>query len=135
MFTILKNKTNILTGKEWTTCRNNTSTIVFIISFFFKIEGGQTCLKTCHDSYYYCQIITKISVTFLIFDRILYNLTAASKVSVFRVFLVRIFPHSNWIQKDMEYLSVFSPNTGKNGTEKLRIRTLFKQCTQTICLS
>ena len=33
-------------------------------------------------------------------------------------FLVRIFPHSDWIRRDTPYLSVFSPNTGKNGPEK-----------------
>ena len=35
------------------------------------------------------------------------------KVSVFGVFLVRIFSHSKWICRDTEHLSVFSPNTGK----------------------
>ena len=33
-------------------------------------------------------------------------------------FLVRIFPHSNWIRRDTSYLSVFSPNAGKYGSEK-----------------
>ena len=28
-------------------------------------------------------------------------------------FLVRIFPHSDWIRTDTPYLSVFSPNAGK----------------------
>ena len=32
-------------------------------------------------------------------------------MSVFGVSLVRIFPHSEWIRKDIPYLSVFSPNT------------------------
>ena len=36
------------------------------------------------------------------------------------VFVVRIFPHSDWI-----YLSVFSSNAGKYWPEKLQIRTLF----------
>ena len=49
------------------------------------------------------------------------------KVSVFRVFQGRIFPHSDWIQRDTEYLFVFSPNTGKYGSEKFQIRTLFMQ--------
>ena len=44
------------------------------------------------------------------------------KVSVFGVFLVHIFPHSDWIRR------IFSPNAGKYGPEKLRIRTLFTQC-------
>ena len=37
----------------------------------------------------------------------------AWKMSVFGVILVHIFPHSDWIWRDMKYLSVFSPNAGK----------------------
>ena len=33
----------------------------------------------------------------------------------------RIFPHSKWIRIDTEYLSVFSPNAGKCGTEKISV--------------
>ena len=33
-------------------------------------------------------------------------------------FLFRIFPHSDWIRKDMEYLSVLRPNTRKYGPKK-----------------
>ena len=43
-------------------------------------------------------------------------------------FLVRIFPHSDWIRRDTPYLSISSPNGGKYGPEKLRIWTLFTQC-------
>ena len=39
------------------------------------------------------------------------------KVFVFGVILVRIFPHSDWIQRDIPYLSVFSPSAGKYGPE------------------
>ena len=52
----------------------------------------------------------------------------AWKVSVFGVFLVRIFPHLDWIQRDPPYLSVFSLNAVKYGPEKLQIQTLFTQC-------
>ena len=45
-----------------------------------------------------------------------------------RSFLVRIFPHSDWIWSDTEYLYTFSPNAGKHGPEKLRIRRSFTQC-------
>ena len=51
----------------------------------------------------------------------------AWRVSVFRDFLVRIFPHSDWVRRDTSYLFVFSPNAGKCGSEKLQIRTLFAQ--------
>ena len=33
-------------------------------------------------------------------------------------FLVRIFPHSELVRRDTEYLSVFSPNAGKYGPEE-----------------
>ena len=33
-------------------------------------------------------------------------------------FLVRIFPHLDWIRKDKEYLYVFSPNVGIYGPKK-----------------
>ena len=49
------------------------------------------------------------------------------KVSVFWVFLVPVFLHSDWIRRNTEYVSVFSPNAGKYGPEKLRIWTLFTQ--------
>ena len=43
--------------------------------------------------------------------------STASKVSVFGVILVRIFPHSHRKQSDTPYLSVFSRNAGKYGPE------------------
>ena len=39
--------------------------------------------------------------------------STAWKVSVFGVILVRIFTHLDWIWRDTEYFSVFSPNAGK----------------------
>ena len=47
---------------------------------------------------------------------------------VFAVFMVRIFPHLDRIRRDTLYLSVFSPNVGKYGSEKFQIQTLFTQC-------
>ena len=61
-------------------------------------------------------------------------ITPAWKVSVFGVFLVRIFPHLDWIRKDTPYLSIFSPNARKCGPEKLRIRTLCTQFTSIITI-
>ena len=48
-------------------------------------------------------------------------------MSVLRVILVRIFPNSDWVRRDISYVSVFSPNAGKFGPEQLQIRTLFAQ--------
>ena len=45
-------------------------------------------------------------------------------MSVFGVFLVRIFQHSGCTQRDKKYLTVFSLNEGKYGPEKLQIRTI-----------
>ena len=38
-------------------------------------------------------------------------------LSVFRVILVRIFSHLDWIREYMKYLSAFSQNAGKYGQE------------------
>ena len=48
-----------------------------------------------------------------------------SKVSVFGVFLVRIFLHlEDYIRTDTEHISVFSANEGKYRSEKREVRTL-----------
>ena len=39
-------------------------------------------------------------------------------VQIRSFFLVRIFPHLDWIRRDTPYLSVFSPNAGKYGPGK-----------------
>ena len=62
----------------------------------------------------------------------IHRITTAWKMSVFWVFLVYISPHLDWIRRDTPYLSTFSPNEGKYGPEKLRIQTLFTQCTALI---
>ena len=54
-------------------------------------------------------------------------------MSVFGVTLVHIFRHLDWVQRDTGYLSVFSPNAGKCGPEKLLIRTFFTQILAAIC--
>ena len=55
--------------------------------------------------------------------------TTAQKVSVFGVFPIHIYPHSDWIRRDTKYPSELSPNAEKYGPENLWIRTLFTQCT------
>ena len=76
------------------------------------------------EIYWVCQVLTM--------GKTLEQLTVTAwKVSVFGVFLVSIFLHLDWIQRHTEYLSVFSPNAGKYGPEKLRIRILFTQCVDT----
>ena len=49
-------------------------------------------------------------------------------VSVFGVVLVCIFAHSDWIRRDTENISIFSPKTGKCRPEKSRIRSVFTHC-------
>ena len=54
----------------------------------------------------------------------------AWKLHVYGIFLLRIFPHLDWIRRDTLYtlyLSVFTPNTAKCELEKFCIRTLFTQ--------
>ena len=44
-------------------------------------------------------------------------------MSAFGVILIPIFPHSNWIRRDTTYLSVFSPNAGKCGSNEDQINS------------
>ena len=40
-------------------------------------------------------------------------------VKIVGVILVRISSHSDWIRRDTRYVSVFNPNEGKYGPEKI----------------
>ena len=50
-------------------------------------------------------------------SRCLSNYSLREKCLNTELYLARIFLHSDWIQRDTPYLSVFSPNTGKYGPE------------------
>ena len=52
-------------------------------------------------------------------------INTTQKVFIFRVFLVRIFPYLDLIEKFTEKISVFSPNAGKYEPENLRQERLF----------
>ena len=49
----------------------------------------------------------------------------ARKASIFGIIHVRIFTHLDWIRRDTEYPSVFSPNAGKYGPEKTQYLDTF----------
>ena len=49
-------------------------------------------------------------------------------------FLVHIFPHSDWIRRHTEYLSVFSPNAGNYRPEKTPYLDTFHAVNQSIRL-
>ena len=59
-----------------------------------------------------------ISMKQFCFELHLKDYTLREKCPNTEFFLVCIFPHSDWIQRDTKYLSVFSPNLGKCGAEK-----------------
>ena len=70
----------------------------------------------------------KISEKQLRFRQLVFSTTKLrEKCPNTELFLVRIFPHSDWIRRYTPYLSVFSPNAEKYGPEKLCIWTLFTQ--------
>ena len=50
------------------------------------------------------------------------------KVSLFAVFLVRIFPHPDKVGRNTEFLSICTPNAKKYRQEKLQIRIFFTKC-------
>ena len=95
-----------------------------------KASLKTTILLSVHD------IIATLFATVLMLFFTNYNVQDCnlSTSFVFGVSLVCIFPHSDWIRRDAPYtpyLSVVSPNVGKYAPEKLRIRTLFSQCSVT----
>ena len=48
---------------------------------------------------------------------ILLSILTVSKVSVFLVFLVRIFPHLDWIRRDLSLFSPNAENTDQNNSK------------------
>ena len=56
------------------------------------------------------------------------DITLREKCPNMEFFLVRIVPHSVWIRRDTNYLSVFSPKRENKDQKKLRIWTHFTQC-------
>ena len=56
--------------------------------------------------------------------------TLRERVSVLGVFLVRIFPHSDWIRRNTEYLPVFSTNATQYGPKKTPNTDTFHAVTQ-----
>ena len=104
---------------------------------FLQMDGGIIYLYNFHEKCFVSQTCAsrnfrrhgawkKFGPIIQQFAGSLFN--TAWKVSVFGVFLARIFPHLDLIRRDKEYLSVFSPNSRKCSLEKLRILTLFTQC-------
>ena len=67
----------------------------------------------------------RLNIRFIFRNKLYKGLDSVTawKVSVFRVFLVRIFSHLDWIRRDTEQ----EYECGKYGSEKLQIRTLFMQ--------
>ena len=67
-----------------------------------------------HHRRYWTYIWVSINGWFLILNSLKHTVQI---VSVFGAILVFIFPHSDWIRSDAEYLSVFSSNAEKCGPE------------------
>ena len=65
---------------------------------YIVLWAGENCLVTSFHSY-------------------LSNIRLREKCPNTELFLIRIFLYSDWIRRDLPYLSVFSPNTGKYGQE------------------
>ena len=95
-------------------------------SFMHNLEKWPNILRCSHHKIFeVCLTIFNIRHGWVKKGSRRRNKNTAWKVSVFGVFLVRTFPHSEWIWRDTPYLSVFSLNGGKFGLEKLRIWTLY----------
>ena len=81
-----------------------------------KNENDFVSSADLHQSHY-CKHIGKIFDTEQQFIWLM-NVILCEKCPNMEFFLVRIFPHSDWIRRDTEYLYVFSPNKRKYGPEK-----------------
>ena len=91
--------------------------IYFILSYLYRRPGFTTLLKIgLHCGCLFVNFSEQQFYRTLVDDysHIPSNLNITVwKVSVFRVILVRIFLHLDWIRRDTPYLSVFSSNAGK----------------------
>ena len=59
-----------------------------------------------------------VFVEIILSNRILIKYALREKCPNTEFFLVRIFPHSDWIRRDTSCFAVFSPNAKKYGPEK-----------------
>ena len=86
-----------------------------------KVACTKTAV-TCRQSLYWIGIANWNTRTFRCIRHIrqicCFKLALREKCLNTGFFLVRIFPHSDWIRRNTSYLSVFSPNAGKYGPEK-----------------
>ena len=102
----------ILIHKYWA---NSSKSINFFFSWnhqkkiFAKFRGNRSYLRRLNS----LDFIHKIWLRSLNFSQKL-----REKCPNTEFFLIRIFPHLDWIRRDNPYLSVFSPNAGIYGPEK-----------------
>ena len=85
------------------------STILKFIQDFLKL----TLFPSSFDISFH---FSSFDISFHFFQIIVFTLREKCPNTEF--FLVRIFPHLDWIWRDTEYLSVFSPTSGKYGPQK-----------------
>ena len=93
----------------------------FFVFSFFQLSSLKCLVKFIFEEVLFVWVVYRKAKAFV---TSIYHCHCMKSVHI-RVFLVLIFPPSDWIRKDTEYFSVFSPNVGKCGSEKLRIWTLF----------
>ena len=99
--------------------------LIFCLKCFWSIPDNQKDMfyyyaKVCYLAIYFCWVwIQKNKTNSIILVSCHYSLlnlisfTLCEKCPNMEFFLVRIFPHSDWIRRDTSYLSVFSPSAEK----------------------
>ena len=70
------------------------------------------CIHYCYYCYY-CEFNLNLFEFLWNYHYYYYKSLTVWKMFIFGVFLVCIFPYSDWIRRDTEYLSVFCPNAAK----------------------
>ena len=86
--------------------------LIALVLFFFKYFPFLS--KQTNFNGHMCRILTLNADS---------RMTSGEMYQTPTAFLVCIFPHLDRIRRETDYLSIFSPNAGKYGPEKIRIRT------------
>ena len=101
-------------------CDINKFLIFMVLAIYFTFYLLQLHAAPCHRlKFPVSESVLKSRRSSLKVDSTVQSqIYTAWKVSKYGVFLVRIFPHSDWIRGFTSYLFVFSANAGKCGAEK-----------------
>ena len=101
-------------------CDINKFLIFMVLAIYFTFYLLQLHAAPCHRRKFPVSesVLKSKGSSWKVDSTVQSQIYTAWKVPKYGVFLVRIFPHSDWIRGFTSYLFIFSPNAGKYGAEK-----------------